>query len=152
MLYTNFTSNLKQEESEESFALWKTHLYHHGSLGEWSEIIKTKEGNICGSGQFWYYISDIQSSFSRGKTLELLVPQLLSVKGLFRFIILLYFTLVSSLALSLRLNEPIYDYINMVTNLKCPSLTFFFPSVYGNVQVYTFGVYDNTSLIYLIMF
>lgn len=84
--------------------------------------------------------------------MELLVPQLLSVKGLFRFIILLYFTLVSSLALSLRLNEPIYDYINMVTNLKCPSLTFFFPSVYGNAQVYTFGVYDNTSLIYLIMF
>lgn len=57
-----------------------------------------------------------QSNFSRGKTFELVVMQLLSIKGLFCFIILLYFTLASSLALSLRLNEPIYDYINTVTN------------------------------------
>lgn len=105
---------------------------------------------VQGSSDIIYLI--FRAVLAEGRHWNCWYPQLLSVKGLFRFIILLYFTLVSSLALSLRLNEPIYDYINMVTNLKCPSLTFFFPSVYGNVQVYTFGVYDNTSLIYLIMF
>lgn len=88
---------------------------HISIMGEWSKMVRRKEGNVCG----------LRAILAEGRHLSWWYCNT-CVKGLFWFIILLCFTLISALALSLRLKELIHDYINVVTNLfLCLFLTFF---------------------------
>lgn len=112
-------------------------------MGIWSKMVRRKDGNVCGlrailaeGGHWsWWYCNTC-------------------VKGLFWFIILLCFTLISALALSLRLKELIHDYYKCGHQFLfiCPFLTFFFPLTCGNSQVYTLWVFHSTSLIYITLF
>lgn len=80
----NFTPNLKQEES----SLLYSEKYMCIMIGV-ERMVRNDQNR---RGKYMWF----QSNFSR----ELVVLQLLRVRGLFQFIILLYFMLVSSFALS----------------------------------------------------